>query len=172
MYALEEAVDNFRYKYGNCLSTVNTNCDTYLIHACRFGKPPIKFSINKYQPLEDLYTLAEQQIVLMNSNFRDASACIEMPEIYEKDENYKIPKSTLSNIAMQDDNDSIREIFFARGRTPIAICKNSNITFIDFLVENKKYIDVSFSRNKIKFYIIDCECFRKLIVQKMKAAYS
>jgi hypothetical protein len=82
-----------------------------------------------------------------------------MTEIYEKDH-------------MPIDDEAIHAIFFARGSTPVTVSKNPNITFIDFLVENKKYIDASFSRNKIKFYIVDCECFRKAIVQKMKAAYS
>jgi hypothetical protein len=159
MYAIEEAIDNFKYKYGNCISTLNMNCDTYVIQAYRLGKTPIKFSINKYHTMEDLYTLAEQEIVLMNSNCREASACIEMTEIYEKDH-------------MPIDDEAIHAIFFARGSTPVTVSKNPNITFIDFLVENKKYIDASFSRNKIKFYIVDCECFRKAIVQKMKAAYS
>ena len=169
MYALEEAIDNLKYKYGNCISTLDMNSDTYVIHASRLGKTPIKFTINKYHTLEDLYTLAEREIVLMNSNFREASACIEMSEIYEKD---KIPKPNESNITMPVDDESIHAIFFARGSTPITVSKNSQITFIDFLVENKKYMDVSFSRNKIKFYIVDCECFRKAMVQKMKAAYS
>jgi len=168
MYAIEEAIDNFKYKYGNCISTLNMSCDTYIVQARRFGKTPIEFSINKYHTLEDLYTLAEQEIILMSSNFREASACIEMTEIYEKDQ---IPKPT-SNVTMPIDDDAIHAIFFARGSTPITVSKNPNITFIDFLVENKKYIDASFSRNKIKFYIVDCECFRKAMVQKMKAAYS
>ena len=168
MQALEQAIDNLKYKYGNCISLVNTNCDTYIIQASRFGKTPIEFSINKYQTLADLYTLAEQQITLLNPHFRDASACIEMSEIYTKDSNPK----PLTNIDMTDDGDSIRAIFFARGGTPITINCDPNITFIDFLVENKKYMDSSFSGNKFKFYIIDCECFRRLVVQKMRAAYS
>jgi len=167
MQAIEEAIDNFKYKYGNCISLVNTNCDTYIIHASRFGKTPIEFSINKYQTLEEFYNLAEQQITLINPGFREASAGIEMSEIYAKD---LIPKPS-TNIIMQNDNDSIRAIFFARGGWPININNDPNITFIDFLLENKKYMEASFSGNKLKFYIIDCECFRRLVVQKIKSAY-
>lgn len=167
MQAIEEAIDNFKYKYGNCISTVNTNCDTYIIQASRFGKTPIEFSINKYHTLEDLYTLAEQQITLMNTNFREASACIEMTEIYEKESVSK----PVSNITMSVDDNSIRAIFFSRGGTPITINKTSAVSLIDFLVENKKYMEASFSRNKLKFYIIDNECFRRLVVQKLKSAY-
>lgn len=168
MQAIEEAIDNFKYKYGNCISLVNTNCDTYTIQASRFGKPPIEFSINKYQSLQDLYTLAEQQITLLNPRFREASAEIEMSEIYLKD---STPKSS-TNVSMPEDDDSIRAIFFSRGGTPITISNDQNITFIDFLIENKKYMDSSFSGNKFKFYIIDCECFRRLVVNKIKSAYN
>jgi hypothetical protein len=168
MQAIEEAIDNFKYKYGNCISLVNANCDTYIIQASRLGKIPIEFSINKYQSLQDLYTLAEQQITLLNPCFREASADIEMSEIYAKD---TIPKP-LTNISMPNDDDSIRTIFFARGRTPITVNKDPNITFIDFLVENKNYMDSSFSGNKFKFYIVDCECFRRLVVKKIESAYN
>jgi hypothetical protein len=168
MQAIEEAIDNFKYKYGNCISLVNTNCDTYIIQASRFGKTPIEFSINKYQTLKEFYTLAEQEITLINPGFREASADIEMSEIYSK----KSISNPSTNISMPDDGDSIRAIFFARGGTPITISNDPNITFIDFLVENKKYMEASFSGNKLKFYIIDCECFRRLVVQKIKSAYN
>jgi hypothetical protein len=170
MQAIEDAIENFKYKYGNCVSFVNTNCDTYTIQASRLGKTPIEFSINKYQTLQDLYTLAEQQITLLNPHFREASAGIEMTEIYLKNSTPK--PATNTNINMPEDDDSIRAIFFARGGTPITINCDPNIRFIDFLIENKQYMDSSFSGNKFKFYVIDCECFRRLIVKKMRAAYS
>jgi hypothetical protein len=167
MQAIEEAISNIKYKYGNCMSTVNTNSDTYTIQALRLGKTPIEFSINKYQTLEDLYTLAEQEITLMNPQFRDASAHIEMAEIYEKCP----PHQKTLNVAPVGD-EHVRAIFFVIGKNPVTINRDPNTTFIDFLIENKKYIGSQFLRNKLKFYIVDYECFRNLVVQKMRVAYN